>query len=152
MVLTVAVGFRVFSTGTGQHESNAAPHGKTPAAQAHAEPRDESPKAPEETFAPPAHSIAALPFVNMSGDPNEDYFSDGLCEEPLNSLSRVSELQVAARTSRSAMLQSSRKSSEGSISHARQPHAVPKLANIRFQPVWSSEHLARDWPRVRSGQ
>ena len=51
------------------------------------------------TFAPPPHSIAVLPFVNMSGDKEQDYFSDGLTEELLNSLSRISELQVAARTS-----------------------------------------------------
>jgi TolB-like protein/tetratricopeptide (TPR) repeat protein len=50
-------------------------------------------------FAPPPHSIAVLPFVNMSGDKEQEYFSDGLTEELLNSLSRINELQVAARTS-----------------------------------------------------
>jgi TolB-like protein/DNA-binding winged helix-turn-helix (wHTH) protein/Flp pilus assembly protein TadD len=50
-------------------------------------------------FSPPPHSIAVLPFVNMSGDASQDYFSDGITEELLNSLSRVNELQVAARTS-----------------------------------------------------
>jgi TolB-like protein/tetratricopeptide (TPR) repeat protein len=50
-------------------------------------------------FDPPPHSIAVLPFVNMSGDPNQQYFSDGMTEELLNSLSRINELQVAARTS-----------------------------------------------------
>jgi TolB-like protein/DNA-binding winged helix-turn-helix (wHTH) protein len=50
-------------------------------------------------FAPPPHSIAVLPFVNMSGDPSQEYFSDGFTEELLNSLSRINELQVAARTS-----------------------------------------------------
>jgi TolB-like protein/Tfp pilus assembly protein PilF len=50
-------------------------------------------------FAPPAHSIAVLPFVNMSGDKDQEYFSDGLTEELLNSLSRINGLQVAARTS-----------------------------------------------------
>jgi TolB-like protein/tetratricopeptide (TPR) repeat protein len=50
-------------------------------------------------FAPPAHSIAVLPFVNMSGDPKQDYFSDGLSEELLNSLAAVRDLRVAARTS-----------------------------------------------------
>lgn len=50
-------------------------------------------------FNPPAHSIAVLPFTNMSGDKEQDYFSDGLSEELLNSLARINELQVAARTS-----------------------------------------------------
>jgi TolB-like protein/Tfp pilus assembly protein PilF len=50
-------------------------------------------------FAPPPHSIAVLPFVNMSGDKDQEYFSDGLTEELLNSLARINELQVAARTS-----------------------------------------------------
>jgi TolB-like protein/Flp pilus assembly protein TadD len=50
-------------------------------------------------FAPPPHSIAVLPFVNMSGDKEQEYLSDGLTEELLNSLCEVNELQVAARTS-----------------------------------------------------
>ena len=50
-------------------------------------------------FAPSPRSIAVLPFVNMSGDPSQEYFSDGLTQELLNSLSRINELQVAARTS-----------------------------------------------------
>jgi TolB-like protein len=40
-----------------------------------------------------------MPFVNLSGDPSQEYFSDGLTEELLNSLSRITELQVAGRTS-----------------------------------------------------
>lgn len=55
--------------------------------------------APLVAYAPPLHSIAVLPFENMSGDPKQDYFSDGLSEELLNSLATVHDLQVAARTS-----------------------------------------------------
>jgi len=44
-------------------------------------------------------TIAVLPFVNMSSDPEQEYFSDGITEEILNRLAKVSELQVAARTS-----------------------------------------------------
>jgi TolB-like protein len=50
-------------------------------------------------FAPPPHSLAVLPFVNISGDKEQEYFSDGLTEELLNSLARINELQVAGRTS-----------------------------------------------------
>ena len=45
------------------------------------------------------NSIAVLPFVNMSNDPEQEYFSDGITEELLNALSRVKALKVAARTS-----------------------------------------------------
>jgi TolB-like protein/tetratricopeptide (TPR) repeat protein len=57
-----------------------------------------APAAPA-AFAPPPHSIAVLPFVNLSGDKEQEYFSDGLTEELLNSLTEINELQVAARTS-----------------------------------------------------
>ena len=50
-------------------------------------------------FNPPANSIAVLPFVNMSGDATQEYFSDGLAEELLNALTRINDLRVAARTS-----------------------------------------------------
>ena len=44
-------------------------------------------------------SIAVLPFVNMSSDPEQDYFSDGISEEILNALAKVKDLKVAGRTS-----------------------------------------------------
>jgi TolB-like protein len=61
--------------------------------------QEHQPPAPAVAFAPPLHSIAVMPFVNMSGDRKDDYFSDGLTEELLNSLARINELRVAARTS-----------------------------------------------------
>ena len=45
------------------------------------------------------HSIAVLPFVNMSSDPENEYFSDGITEELLNALAKVNGLLVTARTS-----------------------------------------------------
>ena len=44
-------------------------------------------------------SIAVLPFENMSGDKENEYFSDGLAEEITNALTRVPDLKVIARTS-----------------------------------------------------
>jgi TolB-like protein len=58
-----------------------------------------SPSGAAPQFRPPAHSVAVLPFTNMSGDPSQDYFSDGLSEELLNSLAHVDVLRVPARTS-----------------------------------------------------
>ena len=62
-------------------------------------PAGPSPASAVAAFAPPAHSIAVLPFVNMSGDKEQEYFSDGLSEELLNDLARINGLQVSARTS-----------------------------------------------------
>jgi serine/threonine protein kinase len=44
-------------------------------------------------------SIAVLPFANMSGDPENEYFSDGISEEIINALTQLPRLRVAARTS-----------------------------------------------------
>jgi serine/threonine-protein kinase len=44
-------------------------------------------------------SVAVLPFVNMSTDPENEYFGDGMAEEIINALTRVQGLRVAARTS-----------------------------------------------------
>ena len=60
-----------------------------------------TPSAPQsQSVAPPAKkSVAVLPFVNMSGDSADEYLSDGMTEEIITALSKVSGLRVAARTS-----------------------------------------------------
>ena len=52
-----------------------------------------------DTPAAAENSIAVLPFVNMSSDPDSEYLGDGITEELLNSLSNLTRLHVAARTS-----------------------------------------------------
>lgn len=47
----------------------------------------------------PVNRLAVMPFVNMSADPENEYFSDGITEELLNALTRVDGLQVTSRTS-----------------------------------------------------
>ena len=48
-------------------------------------------------------SIAVLPFANLSGDPDNQYFSDGLADELINALAGVEDLEVAGRTSSFAL-------------------------------------------------
>ena len=63
-----------------------------------------APRAPQSVRAPPImedgrRTIAVLPFVNMSGQADNEYFSDGISEEILNLLTKLPQLKVASRTS-----------------------------------------------------
>jgi adenylate cyclase len=59
------------------------------------------PAPPSPDFGPQSDrpSVAVLPFANLSGDPQQDYFSDGITEDIITELSRFSELLVIARNS-----------------------------------------------------
>jgi serine/threonine-protein kinase len=89
--VAVAIGVRFF--GFGQQAEPAKGHAANAVTASPAQP-DQAP-----AFSPPPRSVAVLSFVNMSGDAKDEYFSDGLSEELLNTLVRVQELKVAARTS-----------------------------------------------------
>ena len=56
-------------------------------------------EAPSATANSEQRAIAVLPFINMSSDPEQGYFSDGLAEELLNLLTRIPELRVTSKTS-----------------------------------------------------
>jgi len=83
----------------------ASPDTSGQSASARPEPAEASMAATQEDVAtqaikkPKEKSVAVLPFVNMSSDPEQEYFSDGISEEILNALARVRDLKVAGRTS-----------------------------------------------------
>ncbi len=89
LILTLAVGFLLFDKFMLQQEAEVA----TTAVEATAD------AATATATEPTKPSIAVLPFVNMSDDAANEYFSDGLSEELLNLLAKIPRLHVAGRTS-----------------------------------------------------
>ena len=109
--ITVAMAW-IFDIGPdGVHRTGPAPAASGGAAEAaHAPSASTVPALPQAAAAHPVQSIlqhgaedrrtiAVLPFVNMSGDPENEYFSDGISEEILNLLAKLPQLKVASRTS-----------------------------------------------------
>jgi TolB-like protein/DNA-binding winged helix-turn-helix (wHTH) protein/tetratricopeptide (TPR) repeat protein len=72
--------------------------------------------APSAAIGVPRNTLAVLPLVNLSGDPGQEYIADGLTEELINHLARITALEVTARTSAFAFKGSNR--SVKAIAHA----------------------------------
>jgi TolB-like protein/Tfp pilus assembly protein PilF len=98
-ILAVALAYFIWES---RFEKGSEPFSGSEVASPNASPGvdpNKSEKVPEKGSDPFSRSIAVLPFVNMSSDPEQEYFSDGISEELLNSLAKVKELKVAGRTS-----------------------------------------------------
>jgi len=91
VVMALALGYFAYDKYVSSGEDGAAGAGNTKANAG-------NPPA-SQAAASPDKSIAVLPFVNMSADPEQEYFSDGIAEELLNRLAQFPDLKVAARTS-----------------------------------------------------
>ena len=92
----VAILAWVFDLGDGGIERTGPEPGVAPPAT---EPTAPAADAAQPAVADDRRSVAVLPFVNMSGDNENEYFSDGIAEEILNLLTKLPQLRVASRTS-----------------------------------------------------
>ena len=102
VVLLISLGYFIWESRFKEGETPIAAETSQPAAIANAhEASTTEPRNGRETADPviSEQSIAVLPFVNMSDDVSNEYFSDGLSEELLNLLAQIPDLKVAARTS-----------------------------------------------------
>jgi TolB-like protein/Tfp pilus assembly protein PilF len=91
IALLVVAGSVLWWVSRNSHE-----HGTAPTAVAN---NNASPAPPAPAFNPPAHSVAVLPLTNESGDPSQQYFSDGLSEDLITALSQFPGLKVIGRQS-----------------------------------------------------
>ena len=92
-VLVVAVGFLLYD----KIDSPGEPAAESETAQSASQSAVQSQASAPQVVAD--KSIAVLPFVNLSSDPEQEFFSDGISEELLNTLAQFPGLRVAARTS-----------------------------------------------------
>ncbi|QQG48421.1 MAG: tetratricopeptide repeat protein [archaeon] len=97
----------------------------------------------------PRERLAVLPFVNISPDPNDEYFADGLTEELISKLAEISSLKVIARTSVMNYKKKEKKASEigrelgvGSIIEGSVRKAGTKIrVTVQLIDANSEEHL-----------
>ena len=86
----------------GEEPSAALPVGSRPGLRAAIAARNRAPRTPSGPPEAPSDdrpSVAVLPFANLSADPEQEFFCDGMAEEIINALAQVQGLRVVARTS-----------------------------------------------------
>jgi serine/threonine-protein kinase len=91
-------------------------------------------------------SIAVLPFVNMSADPENEYFSDGLTEDLINALTKIPELHVVARTSSFAF-----KGEKADIREIGQKLSVDQLLEGSVRKVGNRVRITAQLIKVKDG-
>ena len=109
----------------------------------------------------PAKSIAVLPFVNMSNDPEQEYFSDGITEDIITQVSKIGDLKVISRTA--VMQYKATKKTvkeigkeldvatilEGSVRRAgNQVRVVAQLINVRTNEHLWAETYDKDFTQI----
>jgi len=95
---------------------------------------------------PPRKSIAVLPFTNMSADPENEYFSDGMTEEIINVLAKVPGMQVASRTSSFAF-----KGKEMDVRHVGEKLAVGSVLEGSVRKVGNRIRITAELIDVATG-
>jgi serine/threonine-protein kinase len=94
-----------------------------------------------------ANSIAVLPFANLSGDPAQSYFSDGIAEELRSALSRIAGLKVVARTSSEMLRESDAKTAADKLGVENivsgSVRRSPSMIRVNAQLVDGSNGLER---------
>jgi adenylate cyclase len=116
--------------------------------QDRAAPREQpSPASPQPLPLPDKPSIAVLPFANMSGDPEQEYFVDGMVEEIITALSRIRWLFVLARNSsftyKGQAIDVKRVGRELGVRYVLEGSVRKAGGRVRIAARWSMRSLAR---------
>ena len=99
---------------------------------------------------PRSPAIAVLPFANLSGDPKQDYFSDGITEDILTELSRARDIRVLARNTtfqyKGKPVDVGELGREPAALCARRPSAAATIAS-----ALPPSYRRQDWQRYLGG-